>query len=104
VRGPVRAALTWCLDHGDAEAGLRICTEFGIYWIAAHAPGEGVRWFSAFDESGAPAVPAALAGPALAVRGQLAFHHGDLRNAETWAHAGLARARRPGTSTTPRSP
>ncbi len=86
----IRQALTWCLEHGDAEAGLRICTEFGVGWIAVGAPGEGVRWFSAFFDNGAPAVPAALGGPALAVRGQLAFHYGDLRHAETWARAGLA--------------
>jgi predicted ATPase len=92
----VRAALTWCLEHGDAAGGLRICTEFGIYWIAAGAPGEGVRWLSAFSrflDGGEPALPAAVRGPALVVRGLHAHRCGDLPGAQAWATAGLALCR-----------
>jgi predicted ATPase len=92
----VRAALTWCLEHGDAEAGLRICTAFDICWVGGGAPGEGVRWVSAFLDGDGPSAPAALRGPALAVRAHLSLHSGDLRGAETSAAAGLAVCRAAG--------
>ncbi len=87
----IRAVLAWCLEHGDADTGLRICTELGICWMATRAYEEGGRWLDAFLDVAPAGPPAATAvrGPALAVRAQLAFFTGDRRRAQAWAAAGL---------------
>jgi predicted metal-dependent phosphotriesterase family hydrolase/predicted ATPase len=87
----IRAVLAWCLEHGDTDTGLRICTELGICWMATGAHEEGGRWLDAFLDAAPAGPPAATAvrGPALAVRAQLAFFTGDRRAALAWAATGL---------------
>jgi predicted ATPase/DNA-binding CsgD family transcriptional regulator len=72
-RGNVAQVLDWCLEQGDAEAGLRICTAVSPCWIVWGTFGEGSEWLRslmALDMSG---VPAWVQGAATVVRGQLAL-------------------------------
>jgi tetratricopeptide (TPR) repeat protein len=86
----IRAVLAWCLEHGDAVLGLRICTELGICWMALGQYDEGGRWLGAFLDAGrGPSLPAAVRGPALAVRAQVAIFSSRMAGARTWAAAGL---------------
>src|SRR4029077_6848318 len=56
--GNVIQILNWCLERGDAEAGLRICTAVSACWIVWGTFGEGSEWlrsFLALDMTGVPA-------------------------------------------------
>jgi predicted ATPase len=88
----VRTSLTWCLEYGDRGAGLRMCTEFGLVWLAVRAPAEAARWLAAFLADGERADPA-VRGPALAVWGQAAHLLGDMAAAQARAAAGLKACR-----------
>ncbi len=88
----VRAVLRWCLDQGDADTGLRLCTAFGACWMTMNALAEGDRWFSAFLAMDQPDVPAAVRGPALAAGSWVVS--GPKRAA--WAAEGLAGCRASG--------
>ena len=87
--GNIRAALAWCLADGDAETGLRICTAVRLCWDVRGSVSEGIRWLDAFLGASPPGVPAAVLGPALVARAQLALSIGDRRQAESRAAAGL---------------
>ena len=71
--GNVSQVLNWCLEAGDAEAGLRICAAVSPCWIVWGTFSEGGEWLRsllAFDMS---AVPAQVQGAAMVVRAQLAL-------------------------------
>jgi predicted ATPase len=85
----VRTALTDCLEHGDVADGLRICTNFGISWMARGALKEGAEWLDGFLAAPGPPAPPQVRGPALCIRAQLAFYSGDPHRAEPWAAAAL---------------
>jgi predicted ATPase len=87
--GNFRAVLAWCVEHGDAETGLRICTAVRLSWLVRGARREGERWFDAFLGADQAAVPDAVRGPALVSRAQLAFCAADMRRTREWASAGL---------------
>jgi tetratricopeptide (TPR) repeat protein len=91
----VRAALGWWRDRGDTTAGLATCAELASYWIAVGGMGEGAWWLDAFLDPRQPPAPAAVRGPALAGRAQLACDSGDQR-AELWAGAALELCRAAG--------
>jgi DNA-binding CsgD family transcriptional regulator/tetratricopeptide (TPR) repeat protein len=69
--GNVTQVLNWCLEQGDAEAGLRICTAVSPCWIVWGTFGEGSEWLRAFLALDMTAVPARVQGAASVVRGQL---------------------------------
>jgi len=71
--GNVSQVLHWCLDQGDAEAGLRICTAVSPCWIVWGTFGEGGEWLRAFLALDSPAVPARVQGAAMVVRAQLSL-------------------------------
>jgi tetratricopeptide (TPR) repeat protein len=84
--------LRWCLDQGDTETGLRLCTAFGACWMTANALDEGDHWFSAFLAADQSGVPAAVRGPALSAGSWVVS--GPKRAA--WATEGLAGCRASG--------
>jgi tetratricopeptide (TPR) repeat protein len=88
-----RAVLAWCLEHGDIETGLRICTAIRLCWLVRANPAEGIRWIDAFLAADLSAVPAVVRGPALVGRAQLALTSGDLARAESGAREGLELSR-----------
>jgi predicted ATPase/DNA-binding CsgD family transcriptional regulator len=80
--------LRTCLGAGDAESGLRLCTAMQPIWIARGVLAEGADWYDRFLALPAASVPAAVRGPALASRAQLALVAG-FGHAEELALAGL---------------
>ena len=89
--------LSTCLAEGDAESGLRLCTAMEPVWIARGVLAEGADWYDRFLALPATTVPAAVRGPALAGRAQLALAAGS-GNAEEFALAGLRLSEEAGDS------
>jgi predicted ATPase/DNA-binding CsgD family transcriptional regulator len=71
--GNLRQVLSHSLAEPDAETGLRICTAARPIWIVRGSFAEGTEWLDAFLGLDAPGVPAAVRGPALVGRAQLAL-------------------------------
>ena len=71
--GNVARVLNWCLETGDAEAGLRICAAVSPCWIAWGTFGEGGEWLRSLLALDMTAVPAWVQGAAMVVRAQLAL-------------------------------
>ena len=69
--GNVIQILNWCLEQGDAEAGLRICAAVSPCWIVWGTFGEGGEWLRSFLALDMTTVPARVQGAATVVRGQL---------------------------------
>lgn len=90
-----RAVLAWCLDHDDAETGLRICTALQLGWLGRGTRAEAARWIDALSGA-AGDVSAGVLGPALTVRAQLALEDGDLPRAQSRGTAGLELCRAAG--------
>ena len=101
--GNVARVLSWCLEHADAETGLRICAAVSPCWIVWGAFAEGREWLDSFlalpisgpisgDASG---VPAGVRGAAMVVRAQLALPS-DPVAAESLVRAGLELCRTAG--------
>jgi predicted ATPase/DNA-binding CsgD family transcriptional regulator len=63
--------LNWCLESGDAEAGLRICAAVSPCWIVWGTFGEGGEWLHSLLALDMTAVPAWVQGAAMVVRAQL---------------------------------
>jgi predicted ATPase len=87
--GNVRAALDWCLDQGDTEGGLRLCTAFGIRWLVRGDLTEGAGWFSAFLAADQSGVAGSVRGPALAAGAYLVHDRDDPQRAQRWGAEGL---------------
>jgi predicted ATPase/DNA-binding CsgD family transcriptional regulator len=95
--GNLRQVLGRCLADSEAEIGLRICTATGPVWIVRGSFAEGAEWFDSFlalDSPAAP-VPAAVLGPAMVGRAQLALAS-DPVGAQVRAAEGLELCRRAG--------
>jgi predicted ATPase/DNA-binding CsgD family transcriptional regulator len=97
--GNVARVLSWCLEHDDAETGLRICAAVSPCWIVWGTFAEGREWLDSFlalpisgDTSG---VPAGVRGAAMVVRAQLALPS-DPAAAEALVRAGLELCRTAG--------
>jgi predicted ATPase/DNA-binding NarL/FixJ family response regulator len=86
--GNLRQVLSHCLAEPDAETGLRICAAARPVWIVRGSFAEGTEWLDAFLGLDAPGVPAAIRGPALVGRAQLALAS-DPASAEARAAEGL---------------
>jgi predicted ATPase len=85
----IRAALAWCLEQGDTEAGLRLSTGFGISWLMLGALAESVHWFTAFLSADQYGVPDAVRGLALVGGAHHAFADHDVEKARRWVTEGL---------------
>jgi predicted ATPase len=85
-----RAALAWCLEQGDTEAGLRLSTGFGSSWLVLDNLAESVHWFTAFLAADQSGIPDSVRGPALVAGGHHALEDHDVEKARRWATEGLA--------------
>jgi predicted ATPase/DNA-binding CsgD family transcriptional regulator len=86
--GNVSRVLSWCLERGDAEAGLRICAAVSPCWIVWGTFGEGSEWLRSLLALDMSAVPAQVQGAAMVVRAQLVLPS-DPATAGTLAADGL---------------
>ncbi|HTZ28767.1 MAG TPA: LuxR C-terminal-related transcriptional regulator [Streptosporangiaceae bacterium] len=95
--GNLRQVLGRCLADREAEVGLRLCTSMGPVWIVRGSFAEGAEWFDSFLGLASPAVPvpAAVRGPAMVGRAQLALA-ADPVGAEARAAEGLELCREAG--------
>ncbi|MGI8332228.1 helix-turn-helix transcriptional regulator [Actinomadura scrupuli] len=88
----VRAAIGWCLERGDIEQGLRICTALRCYWIAR---GYYAEWneLTARLLDRAEGVSAGIRGAVLVGHAQFAMEQRDYERARECAAEGLTHAR-----------
>jgi predicted ATPase/DNA-binding CsgD family transcriptional regulator len=75
-RANFRAALSLCLERGDAEEGLRLCSALRGPWLAYGDLAEGAGWLDRFLELRGEAAPAVRVR-ALTLRADLAFEQQD---------------------------
>src|SRR5260221_14715985 len=90
----MRQILTWCLDVGDVESGLRMCSAMRPVWIVQGSFAEGATWMDAFLDRHHAALPGGGVGPALIGRAQLALAR-DPADPSQGAEAGLGLCRGP---------
>ena len=90
--GNISQVLTWCLDHYDAETGLRICVAVSPRWLVLGTFAEGGEWLDAFLEPGGSTSAPRIRGAAVVARAQLALAS-DPAAAEALAEEGLALCR-----------
>src|SRR5271166_2975866 len=93
--GNVARVLNWCLEAGDAEAGLRICAAVSPCWIVWGTFGQGGEWLRSLLALDMTTVPAWVQGAALVVRAQLALSS-DPAAASSLATDGLKLCRESG--------
>jgi len=93
--GNVARVLNWCLETGDAEAGLRICVAVSPCWIVWGTFGESGEWLRSLLALDMTAVPAWVQGAAMVVRAQLALAN-DPAAASSLATDGLKLCREAG--------
>jgi len=88
----LRAALTWSLESGDIESGLRIASDLWRFWEQHGHVTEARGWFGALlaGPSPGPSVPRARA---LAFAGYFAYLQGDGPTAQVLTSEALALAR-----------
>ena len=73
----VRAALSWSIETGDAEAGLRISAAMWRFWQVRNRIAEGSRWLDGVLALPAAAARTAMRAKALGARGSLAYFTTD---------------------------
>ena len=93
--GNVTRVLNWCLEAGDAEAGLRICIAVSPCWIVWGTFGEGGEWLRSLLALDMTTVPAWVQGAATVARAQLALSS-DPAAASSLATDGLKLCRESG--------
>jgi non-specific serine/threonine protein kinase len=85
----LRAALSWALDSGEAELGLRLAGALGEFWYVRGHYGEGRRWLEAALALGATSSTSARA-KALSQAGYIASGQGDYESSVTFGEESLA--------------
>ena len=93
--GNVTRVLNWCLEAGDAEAGLRICVAVSPCWIVWGTFGEGGEWLRSLLALDMTTVPAWVQGAATVARAQLVLSS-DPAAASSLATDGLKLCRESG--------
>ena len=87
-RANCRAALATCLEQGDTEEGLVLCTGLRSPWVAYGDAGEGAGWLDRFLGRDGD-VPPGVRARALMARAELAFEQQDYRATAESAQQGL---------------
>jgi len=83
-RANFHLALAYCVQHGDAEAGLRLCHALSGSWLASGDVTEGADWIDQLLALDAE-VPGGVRAKALAIRAELAFEQQDYHGAARFA-------------------
>ena len=85
----VRAALSWALEGGDAELGLRLAGAIGGFWLMRSHLIEGRRWLEAGLAGSGTSPTASARAKALARAGSVALWQNDLEAAVALLEEGL---------------
>ena len=89
----LRAALSWMLERGEVERGLRLCGALGEFWHARGHLSEGRRWLeAALAEGGTLSAPPQA--KALVLAGYIAWEQGDYERSRAFSEEGLAMSRK----------
>jgi predicted ATPase/DNA-binding CsgD family transcriptional regulator len=88
-------ALSYCVEQGEAESGLRLCVALSSCWLASGAVADGAFWTDRLLAAESQVEPG-LRARALAVRAELAFEQQDYRGAARFATACLDLSRSAG--------
>jgi predicted ATPase/DNA-binding CsgD family transcriptional regulator len=88
-------ALGYCVQHGDAEAGLRLCHALSGSWLASGDVNEAAYWIDQLLAIDAR-VSDGVRGRALAVRAEVAFELEDYDGAAQFAASCLELSQRSG--------
>src|ERR1700722_1106217 len=94
-RSNFRVALSYCGEHGDAAAGLRLCHGLGGYWLASGAVEDGAYWADHLLALKAD-VPPGVRARALGLRAEIAFEMQDYHGSAEFAAACLTLSRASG--------
>lgn len=95
----LRVALTWAMESGAVELGLRLAVALWWFWQVRNHTQEGREWLERLlAQQGEPESPEALLARAEALRGagNLAWFRGDFAPARTLLEESLALHRRAG--------
>jgi len=88
----LRAALSWALDQGEAELGLRLGGALGWFWWLRGHSSEGRRWLeAALMNLDAASEPTQAKG--LTKAGRMVWEQGDSERAAALSEEGLALSR-----------
>ena len=96
--GNLRAALSWSLEGGDAELGLRLAGALYLFWNTRGHLSEGRRWLEDAVAAG-PDAPTKVTSKALLGIGFLAMAQGDYARARVALVGALRLAREAGDTT-----
>ena len=91
-RENLRLALAWCIEHQDAERGLRLATRSNRLWWQAGPLAEGLNWLRRFLALAPSELPAGLRLRALWSAAFLAIRRGEAAAARSYVREGLALA------------
>ncbi len=89
----LRAALSWALESGETELGLRLGGALGEFWHLRGHLSEGRRWLEAALAKGSDAPPESARAKALARAGYVAWEQGDYERAVALSEESLALSR-----------
>jgi DNA-binding CsgD family transcriptional regulator/tetratricopeptide (TPR) repeat protein len=93
--GNLRAALSWTLERGEVEYGLRLCGALGEFWHARGHLSEGWRWLeAALAVGGTLSTP--LRAKAIVLTGYIAWEQGDYERSRAFSEEGLSMSRKLG--------
>ena len=88
----IRAALTWALESGRIEAGLRICIAIARFWdIRGYVP-ESSTWFNRFRMKADEKVPLDVRAQAFSYASHMAMFLADASAAHSFASESVALA------------
>jgi predicted ATPase len=86
----LRAALTWSLEGGAAETGLRLAAPLGWFWFLRGLYDEGIQWLDRVLSETDPTEQPAVRARAFHILGQTARFQGDDATARSACEQSLA--------------
>ncbi len=96
----LRAALSYLLEHGDSEQGLRLAAALWHFWVIHDRVPEGRRWLEGLLALPTSTISPLVRAKALAAAGDLAERQCDYAVARQWCQEALGLARAHGDAAT----
>jgi predicted ATPase/DNA-binding XRE family transcriptional regulator len=86
----LRGALSWAIENGETELGLRLAAALWRFWETRGYLREGRDWLERLLSDERAPVPAAVRAKALFAASVLAMQRGELHRARIWCEESLA--------------